>query len=83
MNLPFYIAGRSLFTRRSRSVIHLVSAISVAGIALASMALICTLSVFNGFQELVEQLFTNFDPQLKIVPSKGKFFDSEIGRAHV
>jgi len=54
-----------------------VSAISVAGIALASLALICTLSVFNGFQDLVAQLFTDFDPELKIVPVKGKVFDPE------
>lgn len=53
---------------------NVISAISVAGVALASMALICTLSVFNGFNDLVESLFTDFDPQLKIVSADGKTF---------
>lgn len=75
MNLPFFIARRYLFARKSHNVINVISAISVAGIALASMALICTLSVFNGFHDLVSDLFTNFDAQLKIVPSHGKVFD--------
>lgn len=51
---------------------------------LASFALICTLSVFNGFHELVESLFKDFDPELKVVPAHGKFFstdDERINRA--
>lgn len=76
MNLPFFIAGRYLFARKSHNVINVISAISVAGIALASFALICTLSVFNGFHELVATLFTEFDPELKVVPAQGKFFDA-------
>jgi len=57
-------------------VINVISAISVAGIMLASFALICTLSVFNGFHELVESLFKDIDPELKIVSSNKKFFDT-------
>ena len=57
-------------------MINVISAISVAGIMLASFALICTLSVFNGFHELVESLFKDIDPELKIVSSNKKFFDT-------
>jgi len=47
---------------------------------LASFALICTLSVFNGFHDLVESLFRDFDPELKIVPATGKFFSIDDER---
>jgi len=77
VNLPFFIARRYLFARKSHNVINIISAISVAGIALASMALICTLSVFNGFHDLVSKLFTNFDAQLKVVPAHGKVLDPQ------
>ena len=80
MNIPFYIAKRYLFARKSHNVINVVSAISVAGLALASFALICTLSVFNGFHNLISTLFSDFDPELKVVPVHGKFFDTDDER---
>ncbi|MCR5680185.1 MAG: FtsX-like permease family protein [Prevotella sp.] len=72
MNFPFYIAKRYLFSKKSTNVINLISAISVLGVAVASMAMIVVLSVFNGFSDKVAELFTSFDPQLKITPVKGK-----------
>ena len=80
MNFPFYIARRYLFAKKSHNVINVISAISVAGIMLASFALICTLSVFNGFHELVESLFRDFDPELKVVATDKKFFSTEDSR---
>ena len=80
MNFPFYIARRYLFAKKSHNVINVISAISVAGIMLASFALICTLSVFNGFHQLVESLFRDFDPELKIVSADRKFFSMEDER---
>lgn len=84
MNFPFYIARRYLFAKKSHNVINIISAISVAGIMLASFALICTLSVFNGFHELVESLFKDFDPEIKVIPARTKFFyadDDRISKA--
>jgi lipoprotein-releasing system permease protein len=52
----------------------------VCGIALATLALVCTLSVFNGFQELVTTFFTAFDPELKITSVSGKVFDAQDER---
>ena len=72
MNFPFYIARRYLFSKKSTHAINLISAISVLGVAVAAMALVVTLSVFNGFHDLVASFFTSFDPQLKVVPAKGK-----------
>ena len=72
MNFPFYIAKRYLFSKKSTHVINLISAISVIGVAVATMALVVVLSGFNGFSDLVASFFTSFDPQLKIEPVKGK-----------
>ena len=77
MNFPFFIARRYLFAKKSHNVINVISAISVAGIMLASFALICTLSVFNGFHELVESLFKDFDPEIKVVSLDKKFFNTD------
>jgi len=72
MNFPFYIARRYLFSKKSTHVINLISGISVVGVAVATMALVVTLSVFNGFHDLVAGLLTAFDPQLEVVPAQGK-----------
>lgn len=75
MNLPFYIARRYLFAPKKHNAINVISAVSVCGVALATMALVCTLSVFNGFQDMVASFFTAFDPELKIMPREGKVFE--------
>ena len=72
MNFPFYIARRYLFSKKSTNAINVISAISVVGVAVATMALVVTLSVFNGFHDMVASFFTSFDPQLKVTPAKGK-----------
>ncbi len=72
MNFPFYIARRYLFSKKSTHAINIISAISAVGVAVATMALVVTLSVFNGFHDLAATFFTSFDPQLEIVPKEGK-----------
>lgn len=75
VNFPFYVARRYLFSKKSHNAINVISAISVCGVALATLALVCTLSVFNGFRDLVATFFTAFDPELKITAVEGKVFD--------
>lgn len=72
MNFPFYIARRYLFSKKSTHAINIISGISGVGVAVATMALVVTLSVFNGFRDLVATFFTSFDPQLEVVPVVGK-----------
>ena len=72
MNFPVFIARRYLFSKKSTHAINVISGISIVGVAVATMALVVTLSVFNGFHDLVASFFTSFDPQLKVVPLKGK-----------
>lgn len=75
MNVSFFIARRYLFSKKSHNAINIISFISVFGIGIATMAMICVLSVFNGFAGIVENQFSSFDPDLKITPVKGKVFD--------
>ena len=77
MNLSFYIAKRYLFSKKSHNAINIISMVAVCGIAVATLATVCALSVFNGFQGLVEGMFGAFDPELKITPVKGKVFNPE------
>lgn len=76
MNVPVFIARRYLLSKKSHNAINVISGISVCGVALATLALVCTLSVFNGFQDVVATFFTAFDPQLKITATTGKVFDA-------
>jgi len=75
LNLPFFIARRYLFSKKSHNAINIISIISVCGIAVATMAMVCVLSVFNGFGNIVEKTFGAFDPDLKIAAKKGKVFN--------
>ncbi|MBR1595478.1 MAG: ABC transporter permease [Phocaeicola sp.] len=76
MNVPVFIARRYLLSKKSHNAINVISGISVCGVALATLALVCTLSVFNGFQDVVATFFTAFDPQFKITATTGKVFDA-------
>lgn len=79
MNLSLYIARRYLFSKKSHQVINIISGVAIAGIALATAAMICTLSVFNGFRGLVAEQFTAFDPDIRVTAAKGKSF---MGDSH-
>ena len=77
MNLSLYIAKRYLFSKKKHNAINIIAGVSVCGVTLATIALVCTLSIFNGFQEIVTEFFTAFDPELKISAKQGKFFSVE------
>lgn len=74
MNLPFFIAGRYLFAKKSHNVINIISAISSIGMAIGTAALIIILSVFNGFDSLVKSANGNVEPDILVTPAKGKVF---------
>ena len=77
MSFPFHIARRYLFSKKSHTAINIISGVSVCGVAIATAALVCILSVFNGFEEMVAGLFTAFDPELKVVPTEGKYMAAD------
>ena len=77
MNTAFYIARRYLFSKKSTHAINIISGISMLGVFIGSAALFTILSGFNGFEKVIIALYSNFSPQLKIEPVKGKTFDPE------
>ena len=65
------IAWRYLFSKKGHNAINIVSGISAAAVAVVTAAMICVLSVMNGFGTLVEQMFSEFDAPLLVVPAQG------------
>lgn len=80
MKLSLYIAKRYLFAKKSRNAINIISAVSVAGVAVGTMALIIILSVFNGLETMVSKIFNTFDPDIKITAAEGKTFIPDTAR---
>ncbi|MCI9608505.1 MAG: ABC transporter permease [Muribaculaceae bacterium] len=68
------IALRYLFSRKSHNAVNIISWISVAGVAVATAAIVCVLSVFNGFSDVAMSRLSAVDPDIKIVPAAGKSF---------
>ena len=77
MHLPFFIARRYLFSKKSHNAINIISGIAAAGIAIATAAMVCILSVFNGFHDLIATLYCNFDPELQVTALHGKTFEAD------
>jgi lipoprotein-releasing system permease protein len=80
VKLSLYIAKRYLFAKKSRNAINIISAVSVAGVAVGTMALIIILSVFNGLETMVTAIFNTFDPDIKITAAEGKTFIADTTR---
>lgn len=74
MNLSLFIARRYLFSRKSHNVINIISAISAAGMAIGTAAMVIIMSVYNGFDDLVKSMMKGIEPDLMISPAEGKVF---------
>ncbi|MBR6493201.1 MAG: ABC transporter permease [Paludibacteraceae bacterium] len=66
------IAWRYLFSKKGHNAINIVSGVSAAAVSVVTAAMICVLSVMNGFGSLVEHMFSEFDPILLVVPAEGQ-----------
>ena len=77
MNLPFKIALRYLLAKKSTQVIQLITGISILGLTVGTAALVLVLSVFNGFEDLIMGMYVKFNPDIKITPVSGKFFNAD------
>ena len=75
MNFPFFIAKRYFTTNQTSNFVHIISWVSLFGVAIGTAALILVLSVFNGFENLVLSMYNSFDPHLKITSAEGKTFN--------
>ena len=74
MKTELKIAWRYLFAKKQFNAIHIITAISSVAVGVVTAAMVCVLSVMNGFGVMVEQLFSQFDPDLRITAQKGKSF---------
>lgn len=77
MNFPFYIARKYFFSAKKINYVHILSLVSQFGIAVGTIALVLVMSVFNGFENLVLDMYNVFDPHIKITSNKGVNFDSD------
>lgn len=75
-SLMFRIAYRYWRSKKSFSIVNIISGISFWGIAIGTAALIIVLSVFNGFEGMVKDMFNTFNPDFRIVPVEGKAFET-------
>ena len=80
MSVEYHIAWRYLKAKKSHNAIHVVSGVSAAAVAVVTAAMVCVLSVMNGFGVVVEQMFSRFDPDLKVLPAQGKYFDASVSQ---
>lgn len=76
MTLSLKIAVRYLFSKKSHTAINAISWVAVCGVAVSAMAMVCVLSVYNGFNLLVTSLYSDIDPQIEITPVVGKTLDT-------
>lgn len=72
--LERHIAWRYLFSKKGHNAINIVSGVSAVAVGVVTAAMICVLSVMNGFGSLVEHMFSEFDPELRITAASGKYF---------
>ena len=75
LKVPFLFALRYLFSKKSVNAINVISAISVVGVIVSTGALVIVLSFYNGMEKFILSMYSNFAPDLRIEPVKGKLFD--------
>ena len=76
MNFPIFIAKRYLFAKKSHNVINIISIISLFGVATGVSALVIVLSVFNGFDTLIKNMYSTFDAEIEVKIVEGKTFSA-------
>ena len=75
--LERHIAWRYLFSKKGHNAINIVSGVSAAAVCVVTAAMVCVLSVMNGFGSLVERMFSEFDPEIRVVATDGKYFRTD------
>ena len=76
MNIALYIAKRYLFSPKSKNAVNIITAISVLGVAVGTMALVVVLSVFNGFESLIKSIYHPVSSDFVVSSVNSKDFSS-------
>jgi len=77
MNVSWFIAKRYLFSKKSKSIINIISAISIIGVFVSTSSLVIVLSGFNGVEGLVKDIYGKYDADITITPKLGKTFNKK------
>ena len=77
--IPFFIAKRYLFTKKSTQAINIIAWVSLLRFAIGVFAIIVVLSTMNGFEKLVFGMYNDFSPDVKVMPLKGKVMKKHQG----
>ena len=72
MRFTLKIAARYLISKKTHSAVNIISIISVCGVVVTTAALVCVLSVFNGFAGLIGDKLSMLDPEVAVTPARGK-----------
>lgn len=83
MRFTLKIAARYLVAKKTHSAVNIISIISMCGVVVTTAALVCVLSVFNGFASLISSKLSMLDPQIAVTATEGKAIaeaDSVIAR---
>jgi lipoprotein-releasing system permease protein len=75
-NVPYFIAKRYLFSWKKRNAINLITAISIIGIGITTAALVILISAFNGIEQMIDRMYSEFDTDLTILPANTKTFNT-------
>ena len=75
-NVPFLIAKRYLFSWKKRNAINLITAISIIGIAVTTASLVILISAFNGIEQMIDRMYSEFDTDLSIQATNTKTFNA-------
>jgi len=77
MNIVSFLSWKYLIKKKTSQAIHLITGISIIGITIGTAALIIVLSVFNGFEELLNGMFSKYNPDIKIVSADSGIFEED------
>jgi lipoprotein-releasing system permease protein len=80
MNTALFIARRYFFSKKNTHAVNIITGVSMLGVAVGTAAMLVVLSAFNGLESLIQNLYGNFDPDLKIAPKVGKYFSLDEGQ---
>lgn len=73
-DLTAAIAWRYLLSKKSHGAVGTISTVSLCAMAVATAAIVCVLSVFNGFREVIAEKLDTLAPDVMVTPAKGKTF---------
>ena len=77
LNIALYIARRYLFSGKSKNAVNIITAISLLGVAIGTLALVVVLSVFNGFESLIKSMYQEVNSDFVIRSTHSKSFNAK------